>query len=192
MLRGNMTPGDKKLADRIRAVGKSLCENADRIACGTPWYTTKVDFTVHLDFEEKDDRIHVEYDFIPEECPGLFSVEDKKQEVKMSEYGPGLTMKQCFKYDRERIQHALDGELVSDETAEGFVYSAAPEEACREYILGAFDNACYHAMEQMASGRAMEKVLKKHMGDDEGEIFREYMRARGEDMRDHPDWYFDE
>lgn len=81
----------------------------------------------------------------------------------MAEYGPGLTMGQCFSNDKERIRHALDGELFCGEDEEGnFEYMMATREECCEYIISAFDNAVYQALSAMASGRALDAIMRKH------------------------------
>lgn len=79
----------------------------------------------------------------------------------MSEYGSGLTFAQCCAYDKERIKMAMQGKLVVGENEDGFIYAPASRQECEHYILSAYDNAVYHARQSMASGRAVEKVMKK-------------------------------
>jgi len=95
-------------------------------------------------------------------------------EVDMSEYGSGMTFKRACELDRERIIHALKGELVCDETDTGFVYADAPKEECDEFILSAFDNVVYHAEQAFHSGRALEKMLKDN---DVSYDLKDYMKA---------------
>lgn len=63
-----MTGVDRKFASRIRAIGKSIEENADTIAAGTPQYTSGLKIEAELGFEQEElDIVHVSYSFIPEE-----------------------------------------------------------------------------------------------------------------------------
>lgn len=81
----------------------------------------------------------------------------------MSRYGNGIDFQQAMMYDKEQIKQALKGKLVSGENENGeFVYCDASEKDCGEFILQAFDNAVYHAIDGMASGRAFEQVLLNH------------------------------
>ena len=78
----------------------------------------------------------------------------------MSEYGSGLTFGQTRNMDKERIKHALRGELMCGEDENGFVYAKATPEECAAYILSAYDNCVYHAKQAMDSGRALERLMK--------------------------------
>ena len=77
------------------------------------------------------------------------------------EYGNGITMAQAFAYDRERIQHALKGELMSGENEQGFKYAPADEKLCKEFILRAFDQAAYLAIDANRTGVAIERICSK-------------------------------
>ena len=78
----------------------------------------------------------------------------------MSEYGSGLTFGQTRNMDKERIKHALCGELMCGEDEKGFVYAKATPEECAAYILSAYDDCVYHAKQAMDSGRALERLMK--------------------------------
>ena len=78
----------------------------------------------------------------------------------MSEYGSGLTFGQTRNMDKERIKHALRGELMCGEDENGFVYAKATPEECAAYILSAYDDCVYHAKQAMDSGRALERLMK--------------------------------
>ena len=78
----------------------------------------------------------------------------------MAEYGSGISMACAFTMDKERIKHALKGELICGETEDGFEYTPASKEDCEEYIISAFDNAVYWAIEMADSGKAIENALK--------------------------------
>lgn len=101
----------------------------------------------------------------------------------MSEYGPGVSMKQAFVYDRERIEPALHGELMCGETEEGFLYSKASKKECDQYILEAFDNAVSLADEMRRSANAACSAADKLYSKDgepvtgTAEFFREYAKA---------------
>lgn len=71
----------------------------------------------------------------------------------MGEYGVNSGML-AFAYDKERIKHALDGELMCGEDENGFVYEKATAQECRTFILSAFDNAVHMCQQAWASGRA--------------------------------------
>ena len=78
----------------------------------------------------------------------------------MSEYGSGLTFGQTRNMDKERIKHALCGELMCGEDEKGFVYAKATSEECAAYILSAYDDCVYHAKQAMDNGRALERLMK--------------------------------
>ena len=80
----------------------------------------------------------------------------------MAEYAPGLTFGQCCNLDKERIKHALAGELMVGENENGFVYGKANMIDCAEFILRAFDNVVFQCKQSMDSGRAMETLMRKH------------------------------
>ena len=80
----------------------------------------------------------------------------------MSEYGSGLTFGQACNFDKERIKHALRGELMCDEDENGFVYAPASQEECERYILRAYDECVYQALQSMDSGRALDRLMKNH------------------------------
>jgi len=80
----------------------------------------------------------------------------------MGEYGPGLTAGRAFSLDKERIKHALKGELLAGETEEGFYYKPASREECEKFILGSYDNVVFHCLEAYAFGRIYEHYLEKN------------------------------
>ena len=97
----------------------------------------------------------------------------------MSEYGCGVSLVQAFNYDKERLLKALDGQLVCDETEDGFEYCDAPEEECKDFIIKVFDNAVYHALQGYASGKAIEQVMGANGIDiNDNQIFKDYMHFR--------------
>ena len=77
------------------------------------------------------------------------------------QYGSGITMGQAFAMDKERIKHALKGELMCGETEEGFEYAPATKEECDRYILSTFDNAVYHCRQANAGGVVLEGFLNR-------------------------------
>lgn len=94
----------------------------------------------------------------------------------MAEYGCGVSLGQAFMYDKERIREALEGRLMIGEGGDGFVYGDAPKEDCCGFILAAFDNAVYHALEACASASALEAVMEKHgLSTMSGELANEYL-----------------
>lgn len=94
----------------------------------------------------------------------------------MSEYGCEITLVQAFNYDKERLLKALEGQLMCGEDENGFNYSDAPEEACREEIIKLFDNAVYLALQGYRSGRVMEKSAEANGVDiKSGQFFLDYL-----------------
>lgn len=80
----------------------------------------------------------------------------------MSEYGSGLTIGMEAELDKERIKHALNGELVVDQNEEGFVFAAAPSaDECHKDIIYRFEKYVHLAQEGMAAARAYENILKR-------------------------------
>ena len=77
----------------------------------------------------------------------------------MAEYGNGISMTRAFTLDKERIKHALNGELACGENEDGFVYAKADKEACDNYIISAYENAVYYALTMNESACALEKLM---------------------------------
>lgn len=109
----------------------------------------------------------------------------------MSEYGAGLTSGQCFNMDKERIKHALKGELVCGENEDGFIYESASQEECEKYILSAFDNAVFHCKQAHDSGRVHERILKEHTELSDEEIFKLYIAYMGEESQKYNDYIYE-
>lgn len=81
----------------------------------------------------------------------------------MSKYGPGLSFGEVCNFEKEQIKHALRGELVCGEEDDGtFAYMLATQEECEKFILAAYDEAVYHAIEAMRAGTATENVMLRH------------------------------
>ena len=110
----------------------------------------------------------------------------------MGEYGPGLTSGQCFNLDKERIKHALKGELLCGESEEGFKYAPAPKEECEEYILAAFDNAVFQCTQALASGRAYERILVQDAKLNARKIMKSYMIYIAEENKKYNDYIFED
>ncbi len=110
----------------------------------------------------------------------------------MSEYGSGLTLGQCCNYDKERIKHALKGELMIGEDENGFVYETASREECENYILKAYDNCVYQAVQLADGGRAMERLAENHGIDWKSrDILHEYMALMSEEERKNNDYVYE-
>ena len=108
----------------------------------------------------------------------------------MSEYGSGITLGRMAALDKERIRHALRGELMTGEDEHGLTYADAPREECERYILDAFDNMVYHCKELAASGCAMERVLKDR-GIDMASIMTIYMTYLMDEKSKHQDYVYE-
>lgn len=109
----------------------------------------------------------------------------------MGEYGPGLTSGQAFNKDKERIKHALKGELVCGESESGFEYAAAPKEECEEYILQAFDNAVFQCQQALTSGRVQERILRDK-GFNPEDIMQDYIAYMGEESQKYNDYIYED
>ena len=92
----------------------------------------------------------------------------------MGEYGPGLTSGQMFNKDKERIRHALNGEILCGEDENGFIYQKASKEECDKYILSTFDNAVFEVQRANTSGRALNRIIKEYTDLSEMDIFQIY------------------
>ena len=110
----------------------------------------------------------------------------------MSEYGSGLTFGQVCNFDKERIKHALRGELMCGEDENGFVYAPASREECERYILRAYDECVYQALQSMDSGRALDRLMKNH-GLVMGETYKlpEYMVLVEEEHQRFNDYVYE-
>ncbi len=95
----------------------------------------------------------------------------------MAEYGSGISLAQAFKYDKERVLHALKGELMVEENADGFIYEPASKEECDEYIISAFDNAVYHVFEGHSAAKAIETLFPEIVPSSQKDLLN-YMVAK--------------
>lgn len=110
----------------------------------------------------------------------------------MSEYCSGLTFGQCCMMDKERIKHALKGELMTDEDDSGFIYSKASREECERYILSAYDNVVFHAKDAMDTGRALERLMEsKGLKIGETITMSEFMRFSNEARTEYDDYVYE-
>ncbi len=80
----------------------------------------------------------------------------------MSEYGSGISFSTARMYDKERIKHAFMGELMCGEDENGFIYAPASKEECEQYILSAYDNAVYDAIQAMAGEKVMKRFAEEN------------------------------
>ena len=80
----------------------------------------------------------------------------------MAEYSSGLSFARICTYDKERIKHALKGELMCGETKDGFEYTPAPKKECEKYILSAYDEVVLQALTAMRSGRALDRIINNN------------------------------
>lgn len=111
----------------------------------------------------------------------------------MAEYGPGLTFGQCCNLDKERIKHALQGELMVGEDEDGgFVYEKAPKADCDKYILEAYDSCVFQAKAAMDSGRALDRLFEEVTGEKAHEKhFRRYMEIAEEERQEFQDYHYE-
>lgn len=110
----------------------------------------------------------------------------------MGEYGPGLTSGQCFNMDKERIRHALKGELICGESENGFEYAPASKEECEKFILLAFDNAVFQCKQALDSGRVHERILKENTKLSDQEVFQLYLRYMEEERQKYNDYIYED
>lgn len=108
----------------------------------------------------------------------------------MSEYGPGMTIGRAAELDKERVRHALMGELICGEDDRGFVYEPASREECERYILGVVDHWVYQAKQLADSGRAMERVMEAH-GFSVANHMREYIDAMADASSEYDDYVYE-
>lgn len=94
----------------------------------------------------------------------------------MSEYTNETSLVQMFNCDKERLLKALDGQLICNETENGFEYENASEEECRAFIINIFDKAVYHALQGYQSGRVLEKTAEANgINIKSGQFFKDYL-----------------
>lgn len=91
----------------------------------------------------------------------LIIVNKKGVDFKM-EYGSGIKLGTAFEHDKERIKHALKGEIMVGENGHGFIYDKCTKEEADAYILSAFDNAVYQALKLNASARVLESMIEEY------------------------------
>lgn len=78
------------------------------------------------------------------------------------EYGSGIKIGTAFQYDKERIKHALKGEIMVGENEYGFIYDKCSKEEADKYILSAFDHAVYQALKANASACVLESMIEEY------------------------------
>lgn len=95
------------------------------------------------------------------------------------EYGSGVKLGTAFQYDKERIKHALNGEIMIGEDEHGFIYDKCTKEEADAYILSAFDNAVYQALKLNASACVLEKMIEgyKEEGTLKRDTFADYLAS---------------
>ena len=108
----------------------------------------------------------------------------------MSEYGPGMTIGSAAELDKDRVRHALMGELMCGEDDRGFVYEPASREECERYILDVIDYWVYQAKHLADSGRAMERVMEAH-GFSVLNHFREYVDEMAKASTEYDDYIYE-
>lgn len=106
-------------------------------------------------------------------------------------YGNGISAGQAFKYDKERIKHALKGEVFAGEDENGFIYKTAQKEVCDREILELFDGAVYQCMKALASGRALERVAKEKMHTSGKDFIQKYMKYEAEENLKDTDYGYE-
>lgn len=79
----------------------------------------------------------------------------------MGEYAGSITFGRSCNLDKERIKMALKGKLVCGENEGGFLYADASREECEQFILSAYDNVVYHALQVQDAGRAVERWMRE-------------------------------
>lgn len=74
----------------------------------------------------------------------------------------GKTLAKTLMEIKERIRHAMNGELPQGEDENGTIYKSASREECDKYILAAYDQAVYHCLEANKFGKVYDKILEKN------------------------------
>ena len=105
----------------------------------------------------------------------------------MAKYGPGVSLKHAFDFDREEIANAFAGKIRTGENEEGFIYSPGNKRECLNAILDAYDNAVFQVLNANIAMRTMEKVAKLH-NFDYNDYFVDYMRIRSKEMAEDDDY----
>lgn len=108
----------------------------------------------------------------------------------MSKYGNGLTLGKVFNLEKEQIKHALKNELMCGKDENGFVYAPCTREEAEKFILAAYDDAVYQALQLAASGRAMGNLLTKKYGS-EGAYFEDYVAERTKEETKFNDYVYE-
>ena len=96
-----------------------------------------------------------------------------------------ITFEKTYMLEKERIRHALNGEVVCGEDDNGFIYKPASKEECDRLILNIYDGLVRSFMNSLASERAylrlIEAIKKKEMTKDEE--FQLFFRLNEEERR---------
>ena len=112
----------------------------------------------------------------------------------MSEYGSGISMGDAFSMDKERIKHALNGEIMVGEEEGGFIYDKASKKECDDFILHAFDNAVYWALKMCLDSNIFADMVEKFKRKEitENDILVEYLDKEHErGMEIYEDYEFE-
>ena len=100
------------------------------------------------------------------------------------------TIGRAAELDKERVRHALKGELMCGEDERGFVYEPATAEECGRFVLDVLDFWVHQAKQLADSGRAMERVAEAN-GFFIANHFREYVDAMAEASREYDDYLYE-
>lgn len=95
----------------------------------------------------------------------------------MSKYGSGLTLGKACNLEKEQIKHAFKNEIMCGANENGIVYAPCTREEAEKFILTAYDEVVYQALQLAASGRAMGNLLTKKYGSEQA-YFAEYVAER--------------
>lgn len=108
----------------------------------------------------------------------------------MSKYGSGLTLGKACNFKKEQIKHAFNNEIMRGANENGIVYAPCTREEAEKFILAAYDEVVYQALQLAASGRAMGNLLTKKYGS-EGAYFEDYVAERTKEETKFNDYVYE-
>ena len=95
-----------------------------------------------------------------------------------------MDLRELIELRRDYICHALNNEIVCDETEDGPVFEACSDEEAADFILENFDEMVYQFLEANRTANVLDAVLRKHTDLTEKEILYYFMVEMAADVLD--------
>lgn len=93
-----------------------------------------------------------------------------------------MDLRELLESRRDYICHALNNEIVCDETEDGPVFETCSDEEAADFILENFDEMVYQFLQANSTANVLEAILRKHTDLTENEILYYFMVEMAADV----------